>query len=71
MPRKEFQRDLIGAKVSGGFPHLNCVRAGDHDGSISFTFADSSTGTRIDFQAIVSGKASSGPVHDRDQLTSR
>jgi ubiquitin-conjugating enzyme E2 Q len=71
MPRKDFQKDLIGAKVSGGFPHLNGVRAGDHDGSISFTFADSSTGTRIDFQAIVSGKASSGPVHDRDQLTSR
>ncbi|KAF4157215.1 hypothetical protein CNMCM6936_002636 [Aspergillus lentulus] len=54
MPRKDFQRDLIGAKISGRFPFLNGVRAGDHDGSITFTFADSSTGTRIDFQAIVS-----------------
>ncbi|GAQ08490.1 hypothetical protein ALT_5811 [Aspergillus lentulus] len=54
MPRKDFQRDLIGAKISGRFPYLNGVRAGDHDGSITFTFADSSTGTRIDFQAIVS-----------------
>jgi ubiquitin-conjugating enzyme E2 Q len=71
MPRKDFQRDLISAKVPGRFPHLNGVRAGDHDDSITFTFADASTGTRIDFQAIVSGEASSGPSHDRDQLTSR
>ncbi|GIC90535.1 putative ubiquitin conjugating enzyme [Aspergillus udagawae] len=54
MPRKDFQRDLISAKVPGRFPHLNGVRAGDHDGSITFTFVDASTGTRIDFQAIVS-----------------
>ncbi|KAH1320809.1 hypothetical protein KXX47_001612 [Aspergillus fumigatus] len=54
MPRKDFQRDLIGAKVSGRFPHLHSVGAGDHDGSITFTFADTSTSTRIDFQAIVS-----------------
>ncbi|PKX92390.1 putative ubiquitin conjugating enzyme [Aspergillus novofumigatus IBT 16806] len=54
MPCKVFQRDLIGVKVPGRFPHLNGVRAGDHDGSITFTFADSSTDTRIDFQAIVS-----------------
>jgi ubiquitin-conjugating enzyme E2 Q len=70
MPRKDFQRDLIGAKVSGRFPHLHSVGAGDHDGSITFTFADTSTSTRIDFQAIVSGKASSRP-YDRNQLTSR
>ncbi|GIJ81692.1 hypothetical protein Asppvi_000192 [Aspergillus pseudoviridinutans] len=54
MPRKDFQKDLIGAKAPGSFPHLNGVKAGDHDGSITFTFADASTGTRIDFQAIVS-----------------
>ncbi|RHZ68802.1 hypothetical protein CDV55_107958 [Aspergillus turcosus] len=54
MPRKDFQRDLIGAKAPSRFPHLSGVRAGDHDGSITFTFADASTATRIDFQAIVS-----------------
>lgn len=72
MPRKDFQRDLIGAKTPSRFPHLSGVRAGDHDGSITFTFADASTGTRIDFQAIVSGEPSSGPsTRDWNQLTSR
>ncbi|RHZ46630.1 putative ubiquitin conjugating enzyme [Aspergillus thermomutatus] len=54
MPRKDFQKDLIGAKTPSRFPHLSGVRAGDHDGSITFTFTDASTGTSIDFQAIVS-----------------
>ncbi|KAF7182842.1 hypothetical protein CNMCM7691_002586 [Aspergillus felis] len=54
MPRKDFQKDLTGAKAPSRFPHLNGVRAGDHDGSITFTFADASNGTRIDFQVIVS-----------------
>jgi ubiquitin-conjugating enzyme E2 Q len=59
MPRKDFQRDLIGAKTPSKFPHLSAVRAGDHDGSITFTFTDASAGTKMNFQAIVSGELSS------------
>jgi hypothetical protein len=46
-------------------------QSGRHDSSITSTFADASTGIRIDFQAIVPGKACSGPFHDQDLLTSR
>ncbi|EAW10816.1 putative ubiquitin conjugating enzyme [Aspergillus clavatus NRRL 1] len=54
MSPKDFQRDLKETKSSNQFPHLDNVKAGDHEGSIVFAFCDSSTRVKIDFQAIVS-----------------
>ncbi|KAJ5114715.1 hypothetical protein NUU61_000474 [Penicillium alfredii] len=52
MPHKDFQKDLSEAAAPGRFPHLSEVRAGDYEGSISFTFTFSDS--RLEFQAIVS-----------------
>lgn len=57
MPRKDFQRDLSRAATEH-FPGLSYIKGGDHDGSISFAYTASS-GVKIEFQAIVSGKENS------------
>ncbi|OOQ90686.1 putative ubiquitin conjugating enzyme [Penicillium brasilianum] len=53
MPTKDFQRDLNEAKSPGRFPHLTRVRAGEGDGSISFTYTDPVEGESFHFEAIV------------------
>jgi ubiquitin-conjugating enzyme E2 Q len=56
MPRKDFLRDLEQAVAPGRFRSITNVRAGECDGSISFTFTESKKGLSLDLQAIVSGK---------------
>ncbi|KAJ5377718.1 uncharacterized protein N7496_005127 [Penicillium cataractarum] len=55
MPTKDFQRDLNEAKTPGQFPHLTRVRAGEGDGSISFTYTNPEEGDSFHFEAIVAG----------------
>ncbi|KAF3390607.1 Ubiquitin-conjugating enzyme E2 Q2 [Penicillium rolfsii] len=54
MPTRDFQRDLNEATIPGRFPHLTCIRSGEGDGSISFTYTDPEAGDAFRFEAIVS-----------------
>ncbi|KAJ5864397.1 Ubiquitin-conjugating enzyme E2 [Penicillium soppii] len=56
MPRKDFLRDLEQAVAPGHFPCISNIRAGECDGSISFTFTEPKKSITLDLQAIVSGK---------------
>ncbi|KAJ5999113.1 hypothetical protein N7451_006923 [Penicillium sp. IBT 35674x] len=54
MPTKDFRMDLRDASTPQQFLHLSRVKPGDYDGSISFGFQDSDSGTTIEFQVVVS-----------------
>ncbi|KAJ5152995.1 uncharacterized protein N7482_009473 [Penicillium canariense] len=53
MPTKDFQRDLNQATTPGRFSQITGVRAGEGDGSISFTFTEPRAGASFGFEAIV------------------
>ena len=57
MPVKDFREDLTEAAGPHQYPHLSCVREGEGDGSICFTFTTPACNTSINFEAIVSGKS--------------
>ncbi|KAJ5798120.1 uncharacterized protein N7503_007416 [Penicillium pulvis] len=54
MPTTDFRMDLRDASTPQRFTHLSRVQPGDYDGSISFDFHDSDSGTNIEFQVVVS-----------------
>lgn len=56
MPRKDFLRDLEQAVAPGRFPCISNIRAGECDGSISFTFTEPKKSLMLELQAIVSGE---------------
>ncbi|KAJ5738382.1 hypothetical protein N7493_001537 [Penicillium malachiteum] len=54
MPTKRFRGDLQEAATLGRYPHLDQIKPGDYEGSVSFNFHQPESDTKIEFQVVVS-----------------